>query len=423
MGGQQARRARPTPAPPAGAARVSGQLYLPGLAVLVVVLVVLCLAVRPETRLSVAATLAVPQVFVPGLPLPAGPAVAAGRRRGRRPHDDRRAAARRHAPGRPARPARRGRPRQRAVVPRPRGGAVHRPAAGPVRGRPPPRGQRGPGRARRARPAARRGPPPGCCCSPCSSSCSASTPPSEAWFLRSSAADWLVGPAADALFSGMRNNVLDPAKAGGLFVNGNAASLLGGLSLLGFLVAHRLGHGRRHLLGAAVCLAGVVMTGSKTGLVLVVALPLLRRGHGAPVARPGPPHGAALAAAPPARHPAGPGRPGPGRARLPRRVAGQRLDPSPAVGGGPGAVPGRAAPGARLRRLGPGDRRGTWAATTTRRTTSSSWRGPTPAWAPPCSPSPSWARCSWAAPRPSLAADDPRAPLDRARWSPAPGCG
>lgn len=99
--------------------------------------------------------------------------------------------------------------------------------------------------------------------------------PAESAFLQSELGRLLVGPQARALFNGAYNNVLDPLKAGGLFVNGNVASLFGGVAFFAFVLCRQLGGSRWYLVGAAIALAGTVGTGSKTGVSLAVVLPLL----------------------------------------------------------------------------------------------------------------------------------------------------
>lgn len=100
-------------------------------------------------------------------------------------------------------------------------------------------------------------------------------PALEEAFLHSRAAEVLIGPAAPALFDGARNNVLDTAKAGGLFVNGNVASMfLGVASLLVAILARRTGSKLLGLVSVTV-LGSVIATGSKTGIVLAILLPIL----------------------------------------------------------------------------------------------------------------------------------------------------
>jgi O-antigen ligase len=95
-------------------------------------------------------------------------------------------------------------------------------------------------------------------------------------FLLSPVAPWVVSPnIIDNLFTGSYNAVLDPTKSGGVFVNANVAS-----AFLGISACTALGlslHLRRRWLGAAgvILLAAVAFTGSKAGLMLAAAVPLL----------------------------------------------------------------------------------------------------------------------------------------------------
>lgn len=94
------------------------------------------------------------------------------------------------------------------------------------------------------------------------------SPVLEEQFLRSDLAPYFVGPQAAHLYTDMRNNVLYATKAGGLFVNGNVASLFGAVAALILIVVARRS-GRRWLLAvAALSLAGSMFTGSKTALVV-----------------------------------------------------------------------------------------------------------------------------------------------------------
>lgn len=71
-------------------------------------------------------------------------------------------------------------------------------------------------------------------------------------------------------------NVLSPDKAGGLFLNGNTASLFFAIAACAALWAVFAG-GRRtlHLVTAVVSVAALVATGSMTAVLLVVALPVV----------------------------------------------------------------------------------------------------------------------------------------------------
>lgn len=97
-------------------------------------------------------------------------------------------------------------------------------------------------------------------------------PAVEYAYLRSPAADLILGPSARALFLDSANNVLDPAKAGGLFyVNGNVASMLFGMAACVIL---GLGSPMRSWARTAFVLlvVSVVATGSKTGVILAIVM-------------------------------------------------------------------------------------------------------------------------------------------------------
>lgn len=99
-------------------------------------------------------------------------------------------------------------------------------------------------------------------------------PAVEAQFLHSSVANVLVGPSAAGLFNGFANNVLDPVKAGGLYVNANMASMFFGVAFFLLLAAVRLGASKWNYLWAALAWSAVWATGSKTGAALAIALPI-----------------------------------------------------------------------------------------------------------------------------------------------------
>jgi O-antigen ligase len=98
-------------------------------------------------------------------------------------------------------------------------------------------------------------------------------PSLEEAFLRSRLADVVVGPSARALFADAPNNVLDPDKAGGLFVNGNVGSMfLGAAACVLAAFAFRFGV-RWPWFVVALTTVAVVASGSKTGLILLVMIP------------------------------------------------------------------------------------------------------------------------------------------------------
>lgn len=96
------------------------------------------------------------------------------------------------------------------------------------------------------------------------------SPAIESRFLHSNFAAATVGPPAMALFADEPNNVLDPARAGGFFVNSNVAALFGGVSALLICVSARRSRRWALYFVAIAALIGVVFTGSKTGLMVGV---------------------------------------------------------------------------------------------------------------------------------------------------------
>lgn len=101
------------------------------------------------------------------------------------------------------------------------------------------------------------------------------SPDLEFQFLNSTIGSILVGPSAAALWTGAANNVLDPEKSGGLFVNGNVASMFGGVAFFVFLMCRYLSGSKWNYVWASVALVGTIATGSKTGASLAVILPFL----------------------------------------------------------------------------------------------------------------------------------------------------
>jgi O-antigen ligase len=96
-------------------------------------------------------------------------------------------------------------------------------------------------------------------------------------FLKSSTAEILIGPdALRGLLEADPNNVLDPLKAGGIFINANVASLfLGVASLAATLVALQSPKVQaRWWACSLVCLTAVFFTGSKAGAALAIAVPI-----------------------------------------------------------------------------------------------------------------------------------------------------
>ncbi|MEN3609490.1 O-antigen ligase family protein [Plantactinospora sp. ZYX-F-223] len=76
-----------------------------------------------------------------------------------------------------------------------------------------------------------------------------------------------------ALFGDNPNNVLDPAKAGGVFINANVAAMFLGINGLAAFALAALTGARRVRVVGVVALVAVLFTGSKSATVLVVALP------------------------------------------------------------------------------------------------------------------------------------------------------
>jgi O-antigen ligase len=76
------------------------------------------------------------------------------------------------------------------------------------------------------------------------------------------------------LFDVSRNNVLDPTKSGGVFVNANVAGLFLGVSAMAAFAIWSSTRQRLVLVAGYVALAGVWFTGSKSGLMFSVVLPL-----------------------------------------------------------------------------------------------------------------------------------------------------
>ncbi|WP_432544505.1 O-antigen ligase family protein [Kineococcus sp. SYSU DK002] len=107
-------------------------------------------------------------------------------------------------------------------------------------------------------------------------------PAVEAAFLRSPLAVLVVGPdAMTAFFDGGANNVTDPVKAGGFFINANVSSMFLGVATFCFLALGVGLRGRRrrlHAAGALVCWSATFATGSKTAAALALVLPLAVRG-------------------------------------------------------------------------------------------------------------------------------------------------
>jgi O-antigen ligase len=97
----------------------------------------------------------------------------------------------------------------------------------------------------------------------------------EHTFLLSPFARLLISPnTLDALFDGWRNNVLDPAKAGGIFVNANIASAYLGMSAVAAWYVGRAHASKLLRTVAMLDWVAVAFTGSKAGLVCALIVPL-----------------------------------------------------------------------------------------------------------------------------------------------------
>ncbi|WP_020524295.1 O-antigen ligase family protein [Catelliglobosispora koreensis] len=100
-------------------------------------------------------------------------------------------------------------------------------------------------------------------------------PAIEAAYLDSVAGFFAGHNTIGALFGEGRNNVLDPAKSGGLFVNANVAAMFLGVNGLAALaIATRTSSRFLQLTGVSL-LVTVPFTGSKSGTMLAVLLPAL----------------------------------------------------------------------------------------------------------------------------------------------------
>jgi O-antigen ligase len=112
------------------------------------------------------------------------------------------------------------------------------------------------------------------------------SPALESVFLHSPLAPLIVGPdAMTAFFDGGANNVTDPLKSGGFFINANVSSMFLGVATFCFLAlgvglrgAEHRRRKRLYAAGALVCWSATFMTGSKTAAALALVLPLAVRG-------------------------------------------------------------------------------------------------------------------------------------------------
>ncbi|MGW8429550.1 O-antigen ligase family protein [Curtobacterium citreum] len=99
-------------------------------------------------------------------------------------------------------------------------------------------------------------------------------PAAEIAFFQSALARAVVNPnTLAALFAGSPNNALDPDKAGAFFVNANAGSaFLGACLLLSLVIARESRRPGRWSALAVLFGAGVVASGSKTGLIMLIVV-------------------------------------------------------------------------------------------------------------------------------------------------------
>jgi hypothetical protein len=99
-------------------------------------------------------------------------------------------------------------------------------------------------------------------------------PDAEIKFLQGPVAPYFVNPSSlrELFRPGGGNNVLDPSKAGGLILNGNAASAFIGAALMVSLYLYAMTHARKWMGFGVLAAFAVVATGSKTGLGLLIGL-------------------------------------------------------------------------------------------------------------------------------------------------------
>lgn len=100
----------------------------------------------------------------------------------------------------------------------------------------------------------------------------------EGWHLRHLGGYFAGQNAVAALFDLKNNNVFDPAKAGGVFVNANVAAMFLGVNGLAALAVYAVTRTRWVGVLGAVSILSVLVTGSKSAAVLAVTLPVLAVG-------------------------------------------------------------------------------------------------------------------------------------------------
>jgi O-antigen ligase len=100
-------------------------------------------------------------------------------------------------------------------------------------------------------------------------------PSLEGTYFTGPVARWTAGtPAVEQLLT-VGNNVLDPVKSGGLLFNANVAAMVLGFGCACVLARWRATRSASDLGIAALAGIAVVMTGSKTGILLLIATPLV----------------------------------------------------------------------------------------------------------------------------------------------------
>ncbi|GAA2626317.1 hypothetical protein GCM10010399_67270 [Dactylosporangium fulvum] len=93
-------------------------------------------------------------------------------------------------------------------------------------------------------------------------------------YLRSIAGVFAGQNTVGGLFDVNRNNVLDPAKSGGVFINANVSGLFLGVSAMAAFAIWSRTRQRLVLVAGFVALTGVWFTGSKSGRMFAIVLPL-----------------------------------------------------------------------------------------------------------------------------------------------------
>lgn len=101
------------------------------------------------------------------------------------------------------------------------------------------------------------------------------SPAAEENYLRSSLAPLLLGQRAVLLYSTLPDNVILDDKSGGLlFYNGNTASMVMGVWAMCIAIVAYQNRSRLYFTAAGTCLIGAFATGSKSGILLAILIPL-----------------------------------------------------------------------------------------------------------------------------------------------------